>query len=227
MRLQHRVAGQPAGRADVERPPQPRGVMVRRADGPHLAVADQPIERLQRVLERHRRVVVVREVQVDAVGPEPLQRSVDRRGDPRRRQPLGAAHLGADLRRDQDVVAPAALAQPRADDRLRFAAAVARHPGRVAVGGVNHPPAAGDERVEDREGRLPIGRPAEHVAAEDQRRGRQPARAECAFVRHVAPCVLRISIPRPIASSGLIPERVALTLAPAARIWPADEPHPV
>jgi hypothetical protein len=87
-------------------------LVVRRADAP----CHQPIERLQRIL-RKLLVVVVREVR-SMVGPEPLQRSLDRRGDPRRRQPLGAAHFGADLRRDQDVVAPAAFAKPRADDRL-------------------------------------------------------------------------------------------------------------
>ena len=48
------------------------------------------------------------------MGAEPLQQSLGRCGNPRRRQPLGAAHFGADLSRDQDVVAPAALAQARA-----------------------------------------------------------------------------------------------------------------
>ena len=56
----------------------------------------------------------------------------------------------ADLGRDDDLVALGRIAlQPAADQRLALAALMARHPGRIDVGGVDHRPAGVDERVED------------------------------------------------------------------------------
>ena len=72
----------------------------------------------------------------------------------------------ADLGRDDDVVAVAARRQPLADDRLRLAAVVARHPRRVDVGGVDEVAAGRGVGVEHGEGVVAVGGPAEDVAAE-------------------------------------------------------------
>ena len=58
---------------------------------------------------------------------------------------VAQAHVGADLGRDDDVVVPAAPRDPAADDRLGFAALVARHPARVRVRGVDQVEAGVDE----------------------------------------------------------------------------------
>ena len=68
--LRERVAG-----ADLVRGP------LADADVQRLALADDVGERLHRLLERRLGVVAVRLVQVDVVGPEPLQRAVDRLHD--------------------------------------------------------------------------------------------------------------------------------------------------
>ena len=72
----------------------------------------------------------------------------------------------ADLGGDDDVVAVAARRHPFADDRLRLAAAVARHAGHVDVGGVDEVAAAGEEAIEHGKRLVAVGGPAEHVAAE-------------------------------------------------------------
>src|SRR5262249_22203026 len=78
---------------------------------------------------------------------------------------LGAdPHLGAD---------PAAL-QPGAEDRLRLAALVAGRPARIALGGIDHPPAALVEGVEHGEALVLVDRPAEHVAAETDPNAPEP-----------------------------------------------------
>ena len=65
-----------------------------------------------------------------------------------------------------------------ADDRLRLAAGVARHPARVHVGGVDEVEAGVDERVEQRKRGGLVGGPAEHVAAEGERRDLEAGSAE-------------------------------------------------
>jgi hypothetical protein len=84
----------------------------------------------------------------------------------------------ADLRRDDELVAVAAQLLPLADEALRVTTGVAGDPRRVAVGGVDEVAAARDERVEDVERGLPVGRPPEHVAAEVQREDGQVGRSE-------------------------------------------------
>src|SRR3546814_3153096 len=62
-----------------------------------------------------------------------------------------------------------ARAQPAADDGLGLAAAVARHPGGVRIGGIDGIEAVLDEGVEDVEAGGLVQGPAEDVAAQDQR----------------------------------------------------------
>src|SRR3546814_13434898 len=62
-----------------------------------------------------------------------------------------------------------ARAQPAADDGLGLAAAVARHPGGVRIGGIDGIEAVFDEGVEDVEAGGLVQGPAEDVAAQDQR----------------------------------------------------------
>src|SRR5690606_37401650 len=65
--------------------------------------------------------------------------------------------------------AVAARLHPAPDHRLALAADMARSPDRIALRGVDHPPAGFVEPVEHGEARVFVGRPAEHVTAQDQR----------------------------------------------------------
>src|SRR5208282_2704523 len=56
-----------------------------------------------------------------------------------------------------------------ADDRLRFAAVIAGRPGRIGVGGVDGAEADAGEPIQNGERGLLVRRPAEHVAAKNQR----------------------------------------------------------
>ena len=152
---------------------------VRRADDTDLARIDEFPERFERGVLRGRLVVLMREIEIDPVGAEALERRVTGRGDPRGGE-LFAAITGQhpDLRREEHGVALAARLQPFADHRLGLAALVAGNPGGIDVGRVDHRAAASDERVEDGEAGVAIGGPAEDVAAEHQRRDLQVGSAE-------------------------------------------------
>ena len=54
-------------------------------------------------------------------------------------------------------------------------------PGRIGIGRVDTVEAQIDEGIEHGEGRLFVRRPAEHIAAEHERRNRKPRRAKRAF----------------------------------------------
>ncbi|MBP2480371.1 hypothetical protein J3A72_000663 [Stenotrophomonas sp. PvP093] len=122
-------------------------------------------------------------VQIDHVGLQAAQRILDGRIDVVRGQagafgPLG--HLG----RQHHLVALAAAGKPLADQRLRFAAGIARHPGRIHIGGVDQVEAGVDEGIEQGEAGLLIGAPAEHVATEGERTYMQAGTAQFAGCRH-------------------------------------------
>ena len=133
-----------------------------------LALAHERVEGAEGLLEGRRRVVGVGVVEVDAVGPEAAERVLGGRPDRLRREVVQAREL-ADLRRDDDPVAVAPRGHPAAEDRLRLAPRVARHPGGVDVGGVDEVAAGGRVGVEHREGLRLVDRPAEDVAAEAER----------------------------------------------------------
>ena len=88
---------------------------VRAADVAHLALADELVERAERLLDRGLRVGRVQLVEVDAVGAEAAQRSPRSRcaRTPRRAARRGRARPRAELRRDDDTVATPARAPPR------------------------------------------------------------------------------------------------------------------
>jgi hypothetical protein len=65
------------------------------------------------------------------------------------------------------------LLQPFADDRLGIAALVAGNPGGIDVGGIDRIEARIEEGVENPEGGLLVGGPAEDIAAENDRRDRK------------------------------------------------------
>jgi hypothetical protein len=79
-------------------------------------------------------------------------------------------HIRADLGDDDDLVAVAAAFHPFADDRLGFAALVAGHPARIGVRRVDGVEAGAGEPVEQVEGGLLVGGPAEDITAQNQRR---------------------------------------------------------
>jgi len=121
----------------------------------------------------------MRLIEIDAVDAQALQRGVDRPAQIGWRQALVAlSHVHAGLGRDQHLVAPAAARQPLADQALGLAAAIAGHPARIDIGGVDQVAAGIDEGIEQLERAGGIGRPAEDIAAEGDRRHRKPRPAE-------------------------------------------------
>ncbi|CAM2149016.1 hypothetical protein PT2222_200147 [Paraburkholderia tropica] len=168
LRLHDLILGQIVFLRDGEGFLDARARVVRRARHPNLAGLDQPLIRAQRFFERHLLVVFVREIHVDVIGLKATQRIFNGGFDIRGRQPRMARPLG-NLGGDHDLVALAAAREPFADDRLRLAALVARHPGGVDVGGIDEIQARVGERVENRERGGFVGGPAEHVAAEHER----------------------------------------------------------
>jgi hypothetical protein len=162
--LEHPVAGQAVAVADRERLAQARGAV---AGGPELAdpaVAHERVERSQRLLQRHRLVVLVGVEEVDAVRLQARQRGLGALLD------LLGADAGEvpDLGRDDHLVAVAARGHPGADDRLRLAAAVALGPDGVDVRGIEQVAAGRRVGVEHGEGLLLVDRPAEDVAPQTQ-----------------------------------------------------------
>jgi two-component system OmpR family sensor kinase len=177
VRLQGDEPGDPELVGDPQRLGQPLGREVRGRDVPGLAVGDDLAERGDRLLQRGLLVVLVRVVQVDVVGAEPLERVVDRRPDDRAGRAAAGAEL-ADLRGDHDVRAVAAGRHPAADRRLGLAALVAVTPLGVDVRGVDEAAAGLGERVQDGERGLLVRGPAEHVAAQVQRQDVQVGGAD-------------------------------------------------
>src|SRR5690606_3927260 len=116
--------------------------------------------------------------------------------------------------------------QPGTDDRLGLAAAVARCPRRVGVGGVDEVSALGHVRVEDGERGLFVGRPAEHAKSTGsvnkdsaRRRGGSRGGEGASFARRsggVAP-----------ASPAVVPVLAALAvLAAACHVLARPAPRP-
>jgi hypothetical protein len=66
---------------------------------------------------------------------------------------------------------------------FRFAAGVARHPARIDVGGVDEIHAGVDPGIEQAEGQRLVDGPAEHVAAEAERRDLEIRAAEARAAR--------------------------------------------
>src|SRR6185437_3880561 len=95
-----------------------------------------------------------------------------------------------------------AVFQPAADDDLRLAADMAGRPARIAVGRVDGVEAGVDESVEDSGGGGLVDVPAEHVAAEHQRRDGQAGAAERAEVHAMV-------LPSPSPGGGGSPRRSA------------------
>jgi hypothetical protein len=107
-------------------------------------------------------------------------------------------------------MALAALLEPAPDHALALATDVPRHPARIHVGGVDQVEAVADEGIEHCERRSLVGRPAEHVAAEGERRDHEATAAERALLHTDLPMVAKTSPPeailaasaRPTASAG-------------------------
>src|SRR5205823_14941319 len=92
---------------------------------------------------------------------------------------------------EDDAVALAALAEPLAEDGLRLAAGVARHPARVHVSGVDEVHAGVDPGVEQAERHRLVDRPAKDVAAEADARYLESRAAERASVHRTIVAGLR------------------------------------
>lgn len=170
--LQDFVAGQ-AGRCGQApgplHPPRPVVAHPQQADG---AFGDQFGEALDRLLQRHRRILDVRIQQIQPRHAEPFPASLRGLPDHLGRQPLGVvSEAGArgqwprpELGGDDDLVSDTAAAAPAAEQLLALSALTAVDPERVVVRGVDEGPAGLDIPVEDRERRrLVDGRAEQHA----------------------------------------------------------------
>ena len=120
----------------------------------------------------------MRLVEVDAVGLQPAQRGLRSALHVILARAAAFAHVLAELGGDHDLVALAARFQPFADNGFQFAADMPRRPARIAVGGVDGVEAGIDKGVEDGERGLGVDVPAEHIAAQHQRRNADVGLAE-------------------------------------------------
>ena len=89
-----------------------------------------------------------------------------------------AAHVLADLGREQHPVTLAAGGQPLADEGFGLVAAVPAHSARIDVGGVDQVKAAVDKSVQQRKRSRLVGGPTENVAAKGQRGDLQAGAAQ-------------------------------------------------
>ncbi len=123
------IARQVAGLCGIHRGFQACGVEVRRADDAHLSGIDELAEGLEDSLLRHRVVILMRVIEIDAIRAETLERCFGRCRDTRRLELFATfTRQHADLGRDQYVIAPAASPQPVADHRFGFATLMAVYP---------------------------------------------------------------------------------------------------
>ena len=169
-RLKDFVARAAARFCRRERSLEQGDVQVRGAAPADLALLDQALIGPERLVERRRHVGPVGEVEIDRVGLKALQRGFRRLLDVARLEAfLALAHRRADLGDDNDAAAVPARLHPFADDRLGFAAHIARDPGRIDIGGVDGVEAGRRKAIQHRERGLLVRRPAEHIAAEHER----------------------------------------------------------
>ena len=143
-------------------------------DVAHLPFAHELVERAERLLERRDAVGGVVLVEVDHVGSQALQRAFDRLADVLAGTArLGAvAHVAAELRREEDPIAPALERFP--EERLA-AALIA-----VDVRGVEERHARVQRGVDDCTRPVEIDTAAEVVAAETDDRDVRAFLAEAA-----------------------------------------------
>ena len=127
---------------------QPVGIVIRTADRADLSLLDQTLVRLQRFCDGRVLVRKVREIEIDVVGLQTLQRRLAGALDIGRLEPLAGGHLAADLGDQHDLVAIASRLHPLADDGFRFTTLMPRCPARIDVSGVDGVEAGADEGVE-------------------------------------------------------------------------------
>src|SRR5205085_7409013 len=104
------------------------------------------------------------------------------------------AHRAAYLRRDDHLVAVAAVLHPAADDLLGHAAGIVLRPTGIDVGRIQEVTTGLDERVHDGAGGPFVGRPAPLHGPEAQLRDPQPRPSEPAMFQGCLP--LSVTLPR-------------------------------
>ena len=148
------------------------GVEIRVADIAHLPCAHELVQRTERLLERRDVVGGVVLVEIDDVGAQPLQRSIDRLVDVRARAACfgSVTHVLPELRCEHDPVTPAL--EHLSEQRLA-AALIA-----VDIGGVEERDAGVESCVDDRARPFEIDDPPEVVAAQADHRDIRPFRSQ-------------------------------------------------
>src|SRR5665213_396713 len=116
------------------------------------------------------------QTEIDHIGPQPLQRALDRAHHVPARQTLSVPGRYAKFGGEHNSFAPtAALREPGADDRLGFPGGV---PGGINVGRIEEVEATVNERVEQAKCCGLINGPAEHIAPKRPRGHHQAGSAE-------------------------------------------------
>ena len=156
------------------------------ADVAHLALADEVVERGEGLLDRRQRVGRVQLVEVDPVGLQPAERSLDRQPDVASASPCAPQAGSGDVRLAWPNFVASTTSSRRPRERLaqeRLAEAVL---AAVDVGRVDEVDAGVERGVHDRVGALlALGRgarPAEVVAAEADGGDAEAGAAEGAVV---------------------------------------------
>ncbi len=144
--------------------------MIAAAEVPHMARPDQLVDSEERLVERDARVIDVQEEQVDTLDAQAPQRCLDSRPDGGGGQARMIGAL-ADLRRDGEGVAVAALAHPVADHDLAA-------PARIRIGSIDERALQLDEAVEDGSRGGAVSCPPEYGAAQRDRKHLEGARTD-------------------------------------------------
>ncbi len=153
--LQRDILGPAVLPAELASPLDSPHAGVGAADGSHLAGFYQRIERRQCLLQRRGAIIDMSIVEINVVGSEPAQRVLDGGHDGFAPEPLDifqprtdAVGQGPHLGGNHQVVSPAAILKPAAEQFLAYPGAAVLGPEGIVVGRVDEVAAGIDIAVE-------------------------------------------------------------------------------
>ena len=131
MRLKRLITRQAKAPRDVQSLQESSCRVIRRPDGLNFPLADQVGKGSQSLFERSPLVILMSLIKVNPVNLEASKRIFDGSNDVVTGQPsLPISHIHSNFSSNDDLIAPARLFDPPAENRLGFAALVLRCPPR-------------------------------------------------------------------------------------------------